>query len=109
MIYQVSGETLRENSELSPQRKPLDKAQEMFFKAFYEGQRDKTKIHSKWRPTQVSYCAEVGPLGGRELAARYVNEGEKHVQERRKVDLEILKQICTEFEQPLFETLLKDC
>ena len=87
----MGGETLRANLEVGPRRRPLDKAHEMFFKALYEAQSDKTKIHSNWRPIQVSHYAEVGPLGGRELAARCVNEVEKHVQEGRKVDLEILK------------------
>ena len=81
---QVNGETVRANLELSPQRKPLSKAQAMFYKALHEAEGDKAKKHPWCWSIQVSYCAEVGALGCRELAARYVNEGEGHVQEGRQ-------------------------
>ena len=53
----------------------------MFCRDFNEAKGDKSNIKSIMGSVQVFYYAEVDPLGGRELAVKYVNEGEGHVQE----------------------------
>ena len=79
--YEVNGEDVKVNLEVSPQKKPLSRAHAMFCKAFNEAIRDKSKIKSIWGALQVSYFAGVGPMGNRSLAAKYTMEGEGHVQE----------------------------
>ena len=46
--YKANGEAVRASLELSPPRKPLWKAQAMFFKALYEVRRDENKIWLSW-------------------------------------------------------------
>ena len=49
-----------------------------------------------------AYHAEVGLLGGRELAVKDVNEGEGRHQEGWRVFPDALKQVCTEFDEGFF-------
>ena len=91
--YRVNGETVRASSELSPQRRPLGKAQTMC-----SPPSSKPKVTRK---RSIQSFAVVGPLGG----------GENWLpgQDGWNVHPEILNHLGAELEQALFfDSLLKD-
>ena len=47
------------------------RAQAMFFRAFRDAKGEKSNFKAAWNSLRVSYFAEVGPTGGRVLAAKY--------------------------------------
>ena len=71
---------------------------------------DKSKIKAIWGVSQVSHHAEVGPTGGRELAVKYVTEGEGDgcAKTLERFFLEVLTQVCTHFNETVCDTLLKE-
>ena len=58
---------------------------------------------------QISFFAEVGTQGQRQLAVKYTREGEGHANEVWQINPEVVTKVCTNFNAPLFETLLKSC
>ena len=84
----VNGETVSTSLELSPQRRPLGKAQTMFSPPSSKPQM------TRQRSIQISCFAVVGPLGG----------GENWLpgQDGWNVHPEILNHVGTELEQALF-------
>ena len=106
--YKVNCETVRTNLEVSPQKRPLSRAPPMFYTDFSDANGDKSKIKTIWGALQVSCHAEVCPTGGRELAVKHETEREGHVQEGWKMFPEVLKQVCTDFNETLFDPLLEE-
>ena len=70
----INGEAVRANLELSPQRKLRGKTLSLFFKALLDAKGAKKKVWPSCREIQISFWADVGLEGNRELAARYVIE-----------------------------------
>ena len=74
----------------------------------FEATGDKNKIWPSWEKIQVSFFADVGPEGRRELAANHVVEGAGQAVAGWKLVPEVLSKVCDSFELVLLESLLKE-
>ena len=97
--YKVHCEVVRVNLEVTPQKK---------FKALQEAKEDTSKMKIYLGFTAGLLFCGRGPRENMNLAAKYTIEGEGHAQEGWQVFLEVLKQVCTDFNEELFDILLKE-
>ena len=103
-LWSIPG-TSKRRKILTPQRKPLVKAQAL--QGSCSCQRSRGEIRAKMETIQITMCAQIGVWESREAAARCVLEGGGGANEGWTVLPEILKRICTYFEPAVFDTLLK--
>ena len=103
----VSGEGVKVDLEVGPQKKPLSKAEAMFSRAFKKVKGDKSKIEHSRRTCKPLIFRKRSPVGNRTLAAEHTIEGEGHAQEEWHVFPEVLKQVGIDFDETLFDTLVK--
>ena len=57
----------------------------------------------------ISFLADVGPQGQRQLAAKYTREGEGHAKEGWHITSEVVSKVCTDLDDILFETVVRVC
>ena len=53
--YKVNGETVRTDLEVTPQKKPLSRAQALFYRAFRDAKGHKSKMETIWGCI-ISFC-----------------------------------------------------
>ena len=58
-----------------------------------EAKGDGSKIKTNCGALQISFFAEVGPQGQRQLAAKYTREGGGHANEGRQIHPEVVSQV----------------
>ena len=68
-------------NELSPQRKPMAKAQAMFFKAFDRAKGDVGRLDASWGAIQLTMYATLGEQKGSDMATKLVLDGEGRANE----------------------------
>ena len=97
----------KQTLKISSQKKPLARAQAMFCKGLKGAEGDETKVKAFCGSLQVSFLAEVGPQGQKQLAATDTREKEGHANEGWQIDEDVVSKICTDFDDTLFETVVK--
>ena len=91
----VNGECVRTIWEVGCQKKPVGRAPAVFFKGLKAAQGDETKIKTVHENLQMSFFAEVGPQGQRQLPAKYTREHKGHAHEGWQINLEVVSNVCT--------------
>ena len=88
---EINGQRVKARLEVSLQRRPLTKAQAMFFNGFKEVDGDESKVRSFRGKLRISFF-----VGG-DLAAKHTREGEGHADEGWFTDQDVVSNICTDF------------
>ena len=105
-----------QNEVLCKRRMCKDKSRSEFPKetfgtgSYYVLQRpqgDETKIKTIYGALQISFFAEVGRQGQRQLAAKYTQKGDGRPNGAWQIHPEVVSQVCTDPNDLLFETVLK--
>ena len=86
---------MKERLEVSPQKRPLTKAQ---------ARSGRERVES-----ESVFCGnlQISFLAGGELAANFTREGEGHANEGWFIDKDVVSKICKDFNDVLFETVVK--
>ena len=90
-------EKVRANLELSLRRKPMEKAQAMFFNALFDAKSGKKKIWPPLGKTHAVIRKNAGLFLGGTGSGR-----------QQRISPEVLKKICANFEEVMFRAFLTE-
>ena len=79
----------------------MEKPQAMFFKGLKEVGGDESKVRAFDGKLQISFFV------GKEFAAKFTRKGEGHANKGWVIDKHVVSKTCTEFNDVLFETVVK--